>query len=166
MEVEVEVEVIEEIVKMGEKGEIILPEKIRRKEKLKRGDLLTKIEKAIEKIKSEEGFEKVVFIILYGSAVKEQMVKGSDIDLRIYYEGEPEESSRFRFKVLSELFDEIYAIQIFQQLPLYVRVEVLKGKVIHCKDREFFYEVALETIKDFGAFKHRFYDYIGERAIT
>jgi len=47
-----------------------------------------------------------------------------------------------------------------------VRVEVLKGKVIYCKDKRFLYKVAIETIKDFEAFKHRFYDYIGERAIT
>jgi len=126
----------------------------------------TKIGKAIEKIKNVEGFEKVKFIILYGSAAKGQMTEGSDIDLCIYYDGSPDESSRFRFKVLSELFDDIFDVQIFQQLPLYVRVEVLKGKIIYCKDKRFLYEAAIETIKDFEAFKHRFYDYIGEREIT
>lgn len=47
-----------------------------------------------------------------------------------------------------------------------MRVEVLKGKMIYCKDKRFLYEAAIETINDFEAFKHRFYDYIGERAIT
>ncbi len=126
----------------------------------------TKIEKAIEKIKNVEGFEKVKFIILYGSAAEGQMTGGSDIDLCIYHDGSPDESSRFRFKVLSELFDETFDVQIFQQLPIYVRVEVLKGKIIYCKDKQFLYEAAIETIKDFEAFKHRFYDYIGEREIT
>ena len=126
----------------------------------------TKIEKAIEKIKNVEGFEKVKFIILYGSAAERQMTGGSDIDLCIYHDGSPDESSRFRFKVLSELFDETFDVQIFQQLPIYVRVEVLKGKIIYCKDKQFLYEAAIETIKDFEAFKHRFYDYIGEREIT
>jgi len=124
------------------------------------------IEKGLEKIKNMEGFEKVKFIILYGSAAEERMMKSSDIDLCIYYDSASEEASRFRFKILSELFDDIYDIQIFQQLPIYVRVEVLKGKVIYCKDKGFLYEVAIETIKDFEGFKHRFYDYIGERAIT
>lgn len=119
----------------------------------------------LKKIKKVEGFEKVEFIILYGSAAKGQMVEGSDIDICIYYDGSPEELSRFRFKVLSELFDDIYDVQIFQQLPLYVRVEVLKGKVIYCKDKWFLYEAALETIKDFEEFKHRFYDYIGDEVI-
>ena len=123
------------------------------------------IERGIERIKKVEGFEKVKFIILYGSAAEERMIKGSDIDLCIYYDGSPEEASRFRFKVLSELFDDIYDIQIFQQLPLYVRIKVFKGKMIYCKDKRFLYEAAIETIKDFEEFKHRFYDYIGEQAI-
>ena len=126
----------------------------------------TEIGKAIEKIKNVEGFEKVKFIILYGSAAEGQVTGGSDIDLCIYHDGSPDESSRFRFKVLSELFDETFDVQIFQQLPIYVRVEVLKGKIIYCKDKQFLYEAAIETIKDFEAFKHRFYDYIGEREIT
>ncbi|MCK4734561.1 MAG: nucleotidyltransferase domain-containing protein [Methanophagales archaeon] len=124
------------------------------------------VEKGIEKIKNVEGFGKVKFIILYGSAAEDRMIKCSDIDLCIYYGGSPEEASRFRFKVLSELFDDIYDIQIFQQLPLYVRVEVLKGTMIYCADTRFLYEVAIKTIKDFEEFKHRFYDYIGESAIT
>jgi len=125
-----------------------------------------KIEKAIERIKNTEGFEKVKFIILYGSSAAGQMRKDSDIDLCIYYDGSIEESSRFRFGVLSEVFDDTYDIQIFQLLPLYVRREVLKGEVLYCKDNQFLYEVALDTIRNFEAFKHRFYDYIGERAIT
>lgn len=123
------------------------------------------VEKGIEKIKNIEGFEKVKFIILYGSAAEERMNKGSDIDLCIYYDGSPEEASKFRFKVLSELFDDIYDVQIFQQLPLYVRVEVFKGRVIYRKDKRLLYEAAIETIKDFDEFKHRFYDYIGEQMI-
>ncbi len=119
----------------------------------------------LQRIKNVAGFEKVKFIFLYGSAARGQMVEGSDIDFCIYYEGGQKESSRFRLKLLSELFDDVYDIQIFQQLPLYVRVEVLKGREIYCKDKRFLYETATETIKDFEAFKYRFYDYIREKAI-
>jgi len=125
-----------------------------------------KIEEVIEKIKNLKGFEKVKFIILYGSAVEGQVREDSDIDICIYYDGSLEEASEFRLKVLSELFDDLYDVQIFQQLPLYVRVEVLKGKVVYCKDRSFLYKVEMEKIKDFEEFKYRFYDYIGERGIT
>ena len=126
----------------------------------------TKIEKAFEKIKSVEEFEKVKFIILYGSVAEGRMDKDSDIDICIYYEGEPEELSQYRFKVLSELFDEVYDVHIFKQLPLYIRVNVLKGKVLYCNDLKFLYETARDTIRDFEEFKLRFYDYIGEQMIT
>ena len=128
--------------------------------------MLVRIKRAIEKIKRMKRFENVKFIILYGSASAGQMRKDSDIDICIYYNGSAEESSRFRFKVLSELFDDTYDIQIFQLLPLYLRIEVLMGEVLYCEDKQFLYERAIDTIKDFEAFKHRFYDYIGEKAIT
>lgn len=119
------------------------------------------IEKVIERLKNIEGFEKVKFIILYGSAAKGKMTKNSDIDLCVYYEGDPDEMSNFRLRALAELFHDDYDLQIFQQLPLYVRIEVLGGEVLYCKDRGFLYETAIRTIKDFEGFKHRFYDYIG-----
>ena len=122
--------------------------------------------KELEKIKKIEGFEKVQFIFLFGSAAGGRLRPDSDIDLCIYYNGSTEEASGFRFKVLSELAEDRYDVQIFQELPLYVRVEVLKGELIYCTDTRFVYEVAGETIKDFESFKHRFYDYIGEQAIT
>ncbi|MEN4005946.1 MAG: nucleotidyltransferase domain-containing protein [Methanobacteriaceae archaeon] len=124
------------------------------------------IKKAVKTITKIEGFEKVKFIILYGSAARGQMRKGSDIDICIYYDGEVDEASKFRFKVLRELFEDIYDVQIYEQLPLYVRIEVLKGKVLYFEDKCFLYEKAYETIKDFDEFKHRFYDYIGKQAIT
>lgn len=124
------------------------------------------MDKVLTKIRDVEGFEKIKFIILFGSAAEDRMIEGSDIDLCVYYDGSSEEASRFRFNALSELFEDRYDVHIFQQLPIYMRVEVLKGRIIYCRDTKFSYEVALETIKDFEAFKHRFYDYIGERAIT
>jgi predicted nucleotidyltransferase len=122
-----------------------------------------KIEKAVEKIKALGG-ERVKFIILYGSVSKNCQRHGSDIDICVYYDDESS-ASDFRLKVLSELFDDIYDIKIFQQLPLYVRIEVLKGEILYCDDRRFLYDKAYETIKEFDYFKHRYYDYIGAEAI-
>ena len=126
-----------------------------------------KLNKAIARIDSLDDFEKVEFVIQYGSSVNGMMTKDSDIDLAIYYDGKDDsELSRYRFKLLSNLFDDIYDIQIFQQLPLYIRTEVLKGNAIYCKDRIFLYGVARQTIEEFDAFKHRYYDYIGERRLA
>jgi len=112
-------------------------------------------------IRSMKEFTKIEFIILYGSVAQEREMKSSDIDLCVYYKTEKEkELSRFRLKLLSELCSDDYDVQIFQQLPLYVRKEVLKGKVLYARDTKFLYNVAIETIRDFEFFKPRFYDYI------
>ncbi|MDK2989941.1 MAG: uncharacterized protein PWR16_1470 [Methanoculleus sp.] len=85
---------------------------------------------------------------------------------RIYHDGDREEAARFRFAALSELADDRYDIQIFSHLPLYVRTEVLRGKVIYCPDERFLYDVAYQTIREFDDFKHRLYDYIGKEAMA
>ena len=124
------------------------------------------IKKEIEKIKNVKGSEKIQFIILYGSAAKETMKESSDIDLCVYYDGTAEEASKFRLNALAELFNDKYDLQIFQQLPLYLRKDVLKGKIVYARNIEYVYRIAIKTMREFEEFKHRFYDYIGERAIS
>ena len=121
---------------------------------------------ALERLKTVEGFEKVRFIILYGSVAEGRAREGSDIDLCVYYDGDREEAARFRFAALSELADDRYDIQIFSHLPLYVRMEVLRGRVLYSTDERFVYDVAYRTIRDFDDFKHRLYDYIGKEAMV
>ena len=112
-------------------------------------------------IKSMLEFNKIEFIILYGSAARGDAISGSDIDLCIYYNvGEKEDLSRFRLDILSRLKGSVFDIQMFQQLPLYVRIEVLKGRIIYAKEQSFLYDIALNTIKEFESFKPRFHDYI------
>jgi predicted nucleotidyltransferase len=104
--------------------------------------------------------------MLYGSSVEGISRAESDIDLYINIDEDTDyERSSFRLKVLSELPD-LFDVQIFAQLPLYVKKEVIKGKVIFCRDEEYLYETAISVIKEFEDFKYRFYDYIGERAIA
>lgn len=63
------------------------------------------------------------------------------------------------------MFEDIYDIKIFQQLPVYLKRDVLQGKILYCDSKQFLYDKAYETIKDFEAFKPRYYDYIGVEAI-
>lgn len=124
------------------------------------------VKNSVERLKNIQGFEKVRFIILYGSAVEGITRAESDIDLCIDIDADTDyERSQFRLKVLSELPD-FFDVQIFAQLPLYVKKEVLKGRLVFCRDEEYLYETAISTIKEFEDFKYRFYDYIGERAIA
>ncbi len=123
------------------------------------------IRHALERLRTLRGFENVRFIILYGSVAEGRATETSDIDLCIYYEGSREESQMFRFTALSELCDDRYDIQIFGNLPLYVRKEVLHGRVLYCPDERFLYDTAIETIREFDAFKHRLDDDLGIKAI-
>lgn len=112
--------------------------------------------------KKLEGFKKVKFIFLYGSASRGFARRDSDIDVCIFYDGSKEEAERFRIKLLSILSSR-FDVQIFQSLPLYVRKEVLKGIPIYVRDMGLLYKIAFKTVRDFEDFKEHFYDYIGMR---
>lgn len=116
------------------------------------------IHSTVEKIK-KIGKEKVKFIILYGSVSEEKQTPMSDIDLAVYYDDTKEKRFRFRMKILGEV-NEKFDIQTFQDLPLYVKNEVLKGKVLYCPDHKILYDTDRATYQDFDDFKNRFYDYI------
>lgn len=113
----------------------------------------------LQVIRSMEEFGAVEFVIFYGSRAQRTQTEASDLDICVYYKGKEEEMSRFRLKLLSRL-PSYCDVQIFQQLPLYVRKEVLRGRVIYARDRRFLHDVALKTIRDFESFRPRFYDYI------
>jgi len=105
------------------------------------------------------GGKKIKFIILYGSYANENQNPSSDIDLAVYYDGSKEERFKFRMKILGHV-DDIFDIQIFQDLPLYVKNEVLKGKILYGGESRLIYELERRTYQDFDDFKNRFYDYI------
>jgi uncharacterized protein len=123
------------------------------------------VDSALNQIGRLAGYEHVQFIILFGSAQEQRMTGESDIDLCLYYDGDPVEAARFRHRILSILPGKRYDVQIFQSLPLYVRVEVLRGTPVFVRDPRFLYEKAVETLRDFEDFKHRLYDYTGQAAI-
>lgn len=119
-----------------------------------------KLEIFLEIVKSMEEFPRIDFIIFYGSLAQGKGNKSSDIDICVSFRGKKEDMSRFRLKLLTELCDDSYDIQIFQQLPLYVQIEVLKGKVLYVRDKKFLSDIALKTIREFDFFKPHYYDYI------
>ncbi len=112
----------------------------------------------MKKLKKMPDFNKVKFVILYGSQASGMANKMSDYDFAIYYDGDKKERFRFLIKANS---DKKFDAKIFQDLPLYIRKDVLKGKVLYAKDLAFVYNMAYETIKEFERFKKYYYDYIG-----
>jgi len=121
------------------------------------------LQNAVEKI-LQLGGERVKFIILFGSRARGDYRPDSDFDLCVYYDGGEREAFKFRALVLGHLPDN-YDVQIFQLLPVYVKKECLKGKVLFCRDETLLYDLAYETIKEWEEFKRYYYDYLGLEAI-
>ena len=117
----------------------------------------------MEKLKKMLDFDRVSFVILFGSQASGKANNMSDYDFAVYYHGD--ENQRYRFK-LSANFDQKYDVKIFQDIPLFIRKEVLRGEVIYAKDLSFVSDIAYETIKEFEHFKKYYYDYISRRAVV
>ena len=101
------------------------------------------------------GKEKIKFIILYGSVVECNQTPLSDIDLAVYYEGSKEERFKFRMEILGNVNDK-FDIQTFQDLPLYIRKEIIShGEILYQKNYSEIFDIFIKTIKSFGEFKPR-----------
>lgn len=137
----------------------------RRTAQIRNPDLKKAVETALRQMRQVAGFEKIRFIILYGSAAEGRITPDSDIDLCMYYDGDREEAGRFRHTLLSRLPSLRYDVQVFQLLPLYVRIEILRGIPVFVRDERFLYETATRTIREFEDFKHRLHDYTGQAAL-
>jgi hypothetical protein len=104
-------------------------------------------------------FSKIEFVILYGSSLNSYRLDDSDIDLCLYIDEEKEALSSIRLELL-KMFNENLDIQIFQLLPSYVQIEVLKGKVLYVKEEDRLYEIANETIEEYEEFYPFYLEYI------
>ncbi len=107
----------------------------------------------------------VLAVLLFGSLARQEQKKDSDVDICLVLAPNQNLSkeiflSRKRLDYLKEFsFD----IQIFQQLPLYIRSRVLKeAKILFVRNEELLYEVAVQTIKSFEGFKHIYFSYLEE----
>ena len=122
------------------------------------------VKKFLKKLKARKDFHRVKFVILFGSQTTGKANKMSDYDFAVYYEGDKKERFQFRISFGGQISDN-FDLQVFQDLPIFVRKEVLKGKIIYAEDLSFVYESAYETIKEFDDFKKYYYDYIGVEEI-
>ncbi len=104
-------------------------------------------------------FSKIEFVILHGSSLSSYHLDDSDIDLCVYIDEEKKTLSSIRLELL-KMFNENLDIQIFQLLPLYVQIEVLKGQVLYVKEEDRLYEIADETIEEYEDFYPFYLEYI------
>ena len=98
--------------------------------------------------------------MVFGSYARNE--KYSDIDVCIVLKPAKLESLFLSKKRLeySAAFPNL-DIQIFQQLPLYVRMRVLRdGKTIFCKNEDLLYDLSFSTVRQFEYLKPRYLSYL------
>ncbi len=128
------------------------------------GLLEDRLKYLLKTIRRTPGFNRVNFIVLFGSQVLGRTTEESDVDIAISFKDTPNNQSKFRLKLLTKLGRDYYDVHIFEQLPIYIRKEVLKGKLLYEKRKGIFYSKAIETIKDFEAYKPVYRQYVKEVA--
>jgi len=112
----------------------------------------------VNKIKKDKD---VLAVMLYGSYLRnKKYARDIDICVILSKKMQTKEMSRKRMKYLSQANDKI-DIQIFQLLPLYIRIRILKeGKILFSRNRKKVYEKAYEAIKEYNLFEKYYLDYI------
>jgi predicted nucleotidyltransferase len=117
------------------------------------------IEKFLKEIRTTKFFSKIEFITLFGSYLSEYHFDDSDVDICIYIQDSKKNLTKTRLELL-KMFNDKLDIQIYQLLPIYVQIEVLKGKFLYIKNEEKVYEIAYETIDEYEDFLPLYLDYI------
>lgn len=107
----------------------------------------------------------VLAVLLFGSHARGDFDTGSDVDVCLVLAHTPYDTLTLSHKKLEYLGQFDVDVQVFQQLPLYVRQRVLKdGQVIFVRDEDALYDIALETVRAFEDFRHFYRDYLEEVA--
>ncbi|MBS3140483.1 nucleotidyltransferase domain-containing protein [Candidatus Woesearchaeota archaeon] len=129
---------------------------------------IPQIEEIKNKILKLDTGRKIKFIYLFGSQAGGKSNPLSDIDIAIYYNGKAKERFEFRIKTLGNLPDKV-DLQIFQDLPLAVKREIIGGKVLYWRDYGFLFDTAMAVLREFGYFEKYYNEYfetLDEKALT
>ncbi len=118
------------------------------------------MEKKLEKLvsKAEEDRDILAFII-YGSYARGEEYRDVDVCLVLY----PDQKAHVKTfdKLLEYSQYQKIDINIFQILPVYIKIRVLKEGIIKfCKDEDALYDIAIKAVKEFELFRPRYEIYL------
>lgn len=103
---------------------------------------------------------KVLALALFGSYARGEAYR--DIDICIILKPgvySPEELAKKRLEYAQE--EEKYDVQVFQQLPLYVRARLLKEmKILYCRNENTLYDLCFQNARDFTHFRPMYEGYL------
>ncbi len=115
-----------------------------------------RLEQIVENVKRDKD---VLAIFLFGSFVNDKKFRDVDVCLVLAKRPSNIEMSRKRLEYLAK-FPE-FDIQIFQQLPIFIRIRILKeGTCLYCKNEDLLYDLAFKTIREFEDFKPHYKAYL------
>jgi predicted nucleotidyltransferase len=126
----------------------------------------TKLDRLLAMVRQDM---EVLAVIIFGSAVRQEKTPLSDVDLCLVMMPLPKPFSPtgLSYKRLEYMKDNSFDVRIFQQLPLYIRVRVLReGRILFVRDENQLYELAFRTAQAFEDFKHIYYGYLKEVALA
>ncbi|HXF83471.1 MAG TPA: nucleotidyltransferase domain-containing protein [bacterium] len=109
----------------------------------------------------------VLAVILFGSAARGERGPASDLDVCLVLTPEAARAGKKAMgeKRLDYLGRFPFDIQVFQQLPVYIRPRVLRdGRVLLVKDEAQLYDLAYRTIKAFDDFRAAYDEYLAQVA--
>ena len=107
----------------------------------------------------------VLAVILYGSAARGEASATSDVDICLVLVPERHSAAHMSAKRLAYLAEVDLDVQVFQQLPLYIRQRVLKeGRVLLVRDEDRLYDTAFRTVQAFEDVRPRYQAYLNEVA--
>jgi predicted nucleotidyltransferase len=113
------------------------------------------LDKLLTLAKKDKG---VIAVLLFGSHARGNARPTSDIDVCLLLRDKKDSfRKRLEYSTISDNMD----VQVFQSLPAYIKKRILKeGKVLFCRDEDFLYRIAIETIKDFEQFPKAYSTYL------
>src|SRR3989344_6070926 len=113
----------------------------------------------IKKILSLDKHKKVKFVTLFGSVKTGGNTPLSDTDIAVYYDGNKKERFMFRRLVSGSLPDKI-DVQIFQDLPVVLKKEVIRGKILYQNNFKLLFQESIKVIKEFNRFEKYYNRYL------
>lgn len=125
--------------------------------KLTKKNIEKKLLGYISKFKKDK---QIIAVLLFGSYARKEHFRDIDLCLVLDKKYSNNEMTEKRLKYYSML-PNVFDIQVFGQLPLYIRKKILEeGKVLFCKDEDKLYEIAGDTVIEFEQFKGIYNSYI------
>lgn len=113
-------------------------------------------------IKKAKKDKNVLAVALFGSYARNEPYRDIDVCIFLKKKLSNLKMTEKRLKFLS-ISNSKLDIQIFQQLPIYIRIRILKdAKILLCNNENSLYELAFQTIKEFESYKKCYYMYLEE----